>query len=1660
MEQIAKIEAKRNSHIPVQMHRVFVQDHPFAAAKEKHFLADMVVADIVKNSGVRPGTALVYVGGKLLYPECWGTTRIKHGAHIMVASAMGGGIGKAISKPFKNLKKWAKKHPMLANIIKIVALIGFSILTAGIGTAAVGGLGGGMIGAGWGFSAGVSSLVAGVLNAGFWMLLNVLIPPPKPVQPSRDQIDSQVYQVNAQGNNPTPYGPIIKVYGKHKFFPPQAAVPYSVWHGNRNDLYMLIDLGFDTYEYEPPAVALPTQVVGGAPNAVWPGGSLVANAVSKDSTKGSTTPYGSFGETPVSIYGTSEVYFSMIEWVPGQTASDVFKYYKNDIQGEGLGRKFALTDPITTYTAKECSEIQIDINFPSGLYSMDRDGKVHSASCRYKVEIADADTGGPGTAKFESLEGLTYRVFTNMSTDIRTPLAIFPSSYEISFMYDDTTSKTGVTHSRYAYLTDYKSVWNAELIAYVQMPPIDIVGKFFLDKDQRQFTFTGTTAVGNKVNIYEDSYIVEKIEGNKLTLKTGLNTRYAIGTMSFLTLQKHGENIGTTRTSFTQYIGGNLDKFPYYAGNYAVANEFTISASDEAQGLTFTLYITNLRKSSNPTTYTQYIVRVTNTAKWSAATESVLNDSNLSQVRTVRASIPPVNPTIPHTFLELFIQANEKFDTGIDNYNIVVTSKLPVFKEGGSVKWDDKSTWAVVPTRNPAWIFVDILTGHGNRKAVSTGELDKTSIVRWAAFCDEVLPKYNGPRYTCDFVLDFSTTIKDLLDKVCSTGRASFAMIAGKYGVLIDEIKDIPVQIFTPRNYASLTYTRNYIEQPHGMKVKWVDPLRDWQPVEELVVNDGYTLAQDRPWATGVLYYVWEVVTYLWTTGANNGQRLVYRCEVSHTSGSFPQDLDSKNWREVQIAEIFETLDTFGCTRVEQAVRFGRYYLANMKLRQDTINIDVDVEYLACSRGDRVQLVADVMRVGGLAARIVEVDKSASRIKIDDRFDFGGDPDLNFEVRGSRGIYKGSSVTVVTADNFILESFTEFAFSDIVVGDIVVIGRKDYVTFDCLVREIHPGKNMSASLTLHEYAKDIFAAADSDAIVAFDPRISPIYQDKTPVPITSVTVSESITFEARKAYSNVSVKYVIPEYTNPDVAVDETRKKNPAVYGSVVLWEAAPENNGVYKDIARLNPGENFLRKYLAGTGRKNLVTGLEYKYKLQPISVTGKSEDVSTLKEFSIILQGDTESPPEPLNLDISVIDNHVLLTWEQPVIPDLAGYVLKFSPEIDAVSWNECAPFVDYITDTSNSVKVVARVGTYMLKSIDTSGNNSKEPAVAVTSIPALANLNVVTELVPETGEWINYDNTPGASNPHYVNTYAVPYTPPPRHLLLGAAKAIKSLRRNEPRMARRRRDFSLFAAQGALGLKGDSQKGFAGVGYYVFPNNVTLDAVYTLRIQNLSKSRGRTVSPAVITWGEIGSVQSINNAKDGMWSSNIEVRLGDTVLTLAEWPTIGTAADYTPAPTPPNYYWPTDSGVAKTIAEISGNWTDWRTVFAGEYTGKIFSFRVVLESFKQDTTVLMTSGAISVDVPDRTISGYNLLTSATGMASVVFSSAFMPKYGSMVNEVALGISVDGKQVGEWYTIAEKTNKGFKIQFYKADGSAVSRVVSFDYSAKGYGRKSLYVI
>ncbi len=70
---------------------------------------------------------------------------------------------------------------------------------------------------------------------------------------------------------------------------------------------------------------------------------------------------------------------------------------------------------------------------------------------------------------------------------------------------------------------------------------------------------------------------------------------------------------------------------------------------------------------------------------------------------------------------------------------------------------------------------------------------------------------------------------------------------------------------------------------------------------------------------------------------------------------------------------LIEDMTSFACTNDEQAWRFGRFMLAQNKLRQETMSIQVDFEQLVCTRGDFVQITQDVMRVGGTPARVKSV---------------------------------------------------------------------------------------------------------------------------------------------------------------------------------------------------------------------------------------------------------------------------------------------------------------------------------------------------------------------------------------------------------------------------------------------------------------------------------------------------------------------------------------------------------------------------------------------------------------------------------------------------------------------------------------------------------------
>jgi len=205
------------------------------------------------------------------------------------------------------------------------------------------------------------------------------------------------------------------------------------------------------------------------------------------------------------------------------------------------------------------------------------------------------------------------------------------------------------------------------------------------------------------------------------------------------------------------------------------------------------------------------------------------------------------------------------------------------------------------------------------------------------------------------------------------------------------DIKDTPVQIFSPRNSRDFSSVRNYSNKPHALKIKYIDPNVDWEVQESVVYDNGY---------------------------------------------------------DSETAEDFEEMTSFACTTNEQAWRFGRYMLAQNRLRQETISITVDFEHLVCTRGDYVKLTQDIMQVGGTPARVKAVD--GIEITTDDSLEIDPEISYGYTFRSATAGIVSGTLTATSPNTFDLDDDMPE------VGDLIIIGEVGNITIDCIVKSISP----------------------------------------------------------------------------------------------------------------------------------------------------------------------------------------------------------------------------------------------------------------------------------------------------------------------------------------------------------------------------------------------------------------------------------------------------------------------------------------------------------------------------------------------------------------------------------------------------------------------------
>ena len=302
--------------------------NPFSLAKSEVFnclATETTINRLVEiyqiNNGNTPFICLVN-GNPVLRAE-WNSLKIRSNDHIAFIHLLQGGGGGG-SNPLR--------------VVGMVALVVATVASYGAASAAWGTV--------WG-----ATVAAGV-SIGGGMLINALVPPPKPtLNGTSYTVSSQspTYSLQAQGNQARLGNPIPVIYGRHLVYPDFASQPYYEYIDNEQYVYQLHCIGQGEYDIEKIMIE--------------------------------DTPISSFKEITYEILPPNTKNTMFAEDVVTSTEISGQELLKDEIIGP-----FILNPSETTV-----SKIGIDVAFQRGLYYANDNGSMSNKSVTWKVEARKID---------------------------------------------------------------------------------------------------------------------------------------------------------------------------------------------------------------------------------------------------------------------------------------------------------------------------------------------------------------------------------------------------------------------------------------------------------------------------------------------------------------------------------------------------------------------------------------------------------------------------------------------------------------------------------------------------------------------------------------------------------------------------------------------------------------------------------------------------------------------------------------------------------------------------------------------------------------------------------------------------------------------------------------------------------------------------------------------------------------------------------------------------------------------------------------------------------------------------------------------------------------------------------------------------------------------
>lgn len=395
-----------------------------------------------------------------------------------------------------------------------------------------------------------------------------------------------------------------------------------------------------------------------------------------------------------------------------------------------------------------------------------------------------------------------------------------------------------------------------------------------------------------------------------------------------------------------------------------------------------------------------------------------------------------------------------------------------------------------------------------------------------------------------------------------------------------------------------------------------------------------------------------------------------------------------------------------------------------------------------------------------------------------------------------------------------------------------------------------------------------------------------------------------------------------------------------------------------------------------------NVEDGATYDVRARVINQIGVRSAFTTTQHQVI---GKTAPPQDVTNFTGNVVGGQLILTWTPTTDLDLSHYRLRYSSLTTGATYQNAINLSEKIARPGTLAIVPARTGTYFIKAIDKLGLASENPTtiVVTTNIDGVENLNLVDTIT----EGPEFDGT-------FDDTVELDDD---NQLILDTSINFDSATG----------DFD-----DATGLFDGGGGNVDLEGFYYFANGSDLGAVYTSR---LTASITSTRTDYVNTFDD---ATGLFDTREGLFDGDVNAFDNtDVELQLRT-----TEDDPAGAPT----------------------WSSWTPFVVGDYTARGFEFRLRLSTTDTQATPVVTSASVTIDMPDRTVSGDDIASGA-GAKAVTFSPAFAAT-------PAIAIAAQNLATGDYYEITSKSASGFTITFKNSGGTAVDR--TFDYVAKGYGR------